>query len=388
MERGKPDYPDFAPDFPTKSIRFRPGDAPVTDTFATTQSRVGDRRLTANRENAKKSTGPNTEDGKNRSRFNALKHGLTGAGIVLPAEMQAEVKRRAEQWNSSFKPINGWELWLLEFVAMTSLRIDVCSQKLNARQALLAERADSMLWDEDRNALAEEFGARLASRPSWTVQNLRRGGHGVHWLMSRWEILRDALAAWGTLNEEQCRLAFNLRGLPIEARDRSDVQRPFQSRGVESTDRRRDCQSPSLDRRRHLHARRRGTRGDQARLGGRRVQGRSATAAVRERSREFVEVDDASIQGGSSHLRGDGSETAPNRRQRFCRRSLPRHMSMDLFWSRCRAMQSLSTPRRSSRRSHARSSLRSRPSRRQNPKDFSPSWRGRRAMRCAPRWIC
>ena len=41
---------------------------------------------------------------------------------------------------------------------MTSLRIDVCSQKLNARQALLAERADSMLWDEDRNALAEEFG--------------------------------------------------------------------------------------------------------------------------------------------------------------------------------------------------------------------------------------
>ena len=66
----------------------------MTDTFATTQSRVGDRRLTANRENAKKSTGPNTEDGKNRSRFNALKHGLTGAGIVLPAEMQAEVKRR------------------------------------------------------------------------------------------------------------------------------------------------------------------------------------------------------------------------------------------------------------------------------------------------------
>jgi hypothetical protein len=38
-----------------------------------------ERRLDANRENAKKSTGPKTLRGKGHSRFNALKHGLFSA---------------------------------------------------------------------------------------------------------------------------------------------------------------------------------------------------------------------------------------------------------------------------------------------------------------------
>ena len=51
-------------------------------------------RIAANRANALKSTGPKTEEGKERSRANALKHGLTGAGVVLPEGDAAEVRRR------------------------------------------------------------------------------------------------------------------------------------------------------------------------------------------------------------------------------------------------------------------------------------------------------
>ena len=40
-------------------------------------------RLAANRLNAQKSTGPRTEEGKSRSRANALKHGLC-ASVVVP----------------------------------------------------------------------------------------------------------------------------------------------------------------------------------------------------------------------------------------------------------------------------------------------------------------
>lgn len=47
-------------------------------------------QIRANQQNAMRSTGPITPGGKEQSRRNALKHGLTGAGIVLP-----EVKRRA-----------------------------------------------------------------------------------------------------------------------------------------------------------------------------------------------------------------------------------------------------------------------------------------------------
>ena len=51
-------------------------------------------RIGANRQNSLKSTGPRTTDGKGRSRQNALKHGLTGEGVVLADEDAAEVERR------------------------------------------------------------------------------------------------------------------------------------------------------------------------------------------------------------------------------------------------------------------------------------------------------
>ena len=58
---------------------------------------ISERRVTANRRNAQKSTGPNTVEGKNRSRFNAVKHGLLSRefipanGTIGPAESQLEI---------------------------------------------------------------------------------------------------------------------------------------------------------------------------------------------------------------------------------------------------------------------------------------------------------
>ena len=46
---------------------------------------VSEARLAANRKNALLSTGPKTEEGKEHYR-NSLKHGLTGAGVVIPDE--------------------------------------------------------------------------------------------------------------------------------------------------------------------------------------------------------------------------------------------------------------------------------------------------------------
>ncbi len=50
-------------------------------------------RILANQRNAQRSTGPKTPEGKEQSRRNALKHGLTGAGVVLPERDAAEVER-------------------------------------------------------------------------------------------------------------------------------------------------------------------------------------------------------------------------------------------------------------------------------------------------------
>jgi hypothetical protein len=48
------------------------------------------RQIEANRDNALKSTGPKTEDGKQQSRRNALRHGFTAETVVEPLESQGE----------------------------------------------------------------------------------------------------------------------------------------------------------------------------------------------------------------------------------------------------------------------------------------------------------
>ena len=47
-------------------------------------------QINANRANAQKSTGPRSVEGKSASRFNALKHGIDAASIVIPGEDPAD----------------------------------------------------------------------------------------------------------------------------------------------------------------------------------------------------------------------------------------------------------------------------------------------------------
>jgi hypothetical protein len=52
-----------------------------------------DRQIAANRLNAQASTGPSTENGKRRSRRNALRHGLTAESVVTAFEDEASYKK-------------------------------------------------------------------------------------------------------------------------------------------------------------------------------------------------------------------------------------------------------------------------------------------------------
>ena len=61
-------------------------------------------RVEANRRNARKSTGPKTVEGKEKSRRNSLKHGLTGDGIVLLEEDEERLRKEVEEWSETLQP--------------------------------------------------------------------------------------------------------------------------------------------------------------------------------------------------------------------------------------------------------------------------------------------
>src|SRR6185312_9622104 len=83
-------------------------------------------KLSANRRNASLSTGPRTREGKERSRRNSLKHGLTGEGIVLPTEDQAEVDRRFSALETELAPTCEMGVILVRRVVTLSVRMERC----------------------------------------------------------------------------------------------------------------------------------------------------------------------------------------------------------------------------------------------------------------------
>ena len=66
--------------------------------------------------NAQNSTGPRSVEGKAVTRFNAMKHGLDAASLVIPGEDPAELARRAEEFHREYHPEGPVETDLVEIL--------------------------------------------------------------------------------------------------------------------------------------------------------------------------------------------------------------------------------------------------------------------------------
>jgi hypothetical protein len=86
-------------------------------------------QIRANQQNALKSTGPRTPEGKEQSRQNALKHGLTGEGVVLAVEDSAEVERRFTAFRAELQPPGELGLTLVRRVATLSVRMERSAER-------------------------------------------------------------------------------------------------------------------------------------------------------------------------------------------------------------------------------------------------------------------
>jgi len=69
-----------------------------------------------NKINAQSSTGPRSVEGKAVTRFNAMKHGLDAASLVIPGEDPAELVQRAEDYYRLYDPQGAVEIDLVEIL--------------------------------------------------------------------------------------------------------------------------------------------------------------------------------------------------------------------------------------------------------------------------------
>ena len=81
------------------------------------------KQLQANRNNAKLSTGPKTDEGKQICAQNPLKHGLRSKHPVIPGEDPVEYQHKLDQLRADIRPINSLEDDLVEQIADTSWRL-------------------------------------------------------------------------------------------------------------------------------------------------------------------------------------------------------------------------------------------------------------------------
>ena len=149
------------------------------------------RQIAANRQNALKSTGPRTEEGKEASRQNALKHGLTGGGVVIPGEDEHEVTIRVARLEAELG-VGGDAVGtiLVRQLAIASIRTE---RAYRHESALAAERmrraADT--YEERRRAEAQEIFDAIASDPATARRRLLGTPEGIDLLVGRLRALGE-----------------------------------------------------------------------------------------------------------------------------------------------------------------------------------------------------
>ena len=156
-------------------------------------------QITANRANAQKSTGPRSAEGKSTSRFNALKHGIDAASIVIPGEDPADYDALVAQYQREYQPESASE----SFHVDTMIRADWQKRRL---QNVEADLYHTILSESPGNSLAavllaESPAAKLLIRVQRQIAAFERTWHRANTELRRVRAEKAEPAAEGSLDK-------------------------------------------------------------------------------------------------------------------------------------------------------------------------------------------
>jgi hypothetical protein len=129
-----------------------------------------EKQIAANRENAKKSTGPRTPEGKSKTRLNAKRDGITGQVITLSAEDLAVFEQLKSGMIAEFNPQTlcerqlasaiAWDTWRLNHLRAVEMNLyAIGSQAAEIKiecdnPELRAALADAATWERQSQKFA------------------------------------------------------------------------------------------------------------------------------------------------------------------------------------------------------------------------------------------
>jgi hypothetical protein len=181
-------------------------------------------RAEINRQNSLKSTGPKSQAGKDRSRFNALKHGMRAKLPLFPGEDGDAFRARFDSWTKTLEPRDDVERYLVERAVNVSWQLDRADRAWAARiQCDLisagaeeaAAQADEVIllgsrlfWDPrgpiftyphwettigDPIPISWSRDIEDPNEPARVLNRLESTMLGCAWLLDRWGELRTIL---------------------------------------------------------------------------------------------------------------------------------------------------------------------------------------------------
>ena len=123
----------------------------MSETTNNAKDPISDARLNANRENAKKSTGPTSSEGKAKSSLNAVKCNLTGNSLLFATEAEAaRYAAHVASYEKMYSPVGPEESALTQSITDIRFRLNRIP---GLEQAIIALGSQQLI--EENPALAE-----------------------------------------------------------------------------------------------------------------------------------------------------------------------------------------------------------------------------------------
>jgi hypothetical protein len=174
-------------------------------------------QVAANRKNAKKSTGPKSAPGKDKTKLNGMTHGLCTEQLVLPSEDAAEFQAFLDAWTDDWKPTTMARAQLVKEAAIAAWRKDRCVRAEATRLGQRIRETVGRRRAQEEKAV-DQAVASLPDDPRGAVDRLLATRAGVERLIGLWSEIAEAATpdGWDDDQAHHFRLIFLCGRMPAD----------------------------------------------------------------------------------------------------------------------------------------------------------------------------